>query len=63
MDEIIIFQDEDRIIYWDKKRKGFWYRELNDPDYDYEICMFRPGNLDLDNDEVAAIYQFIEEHL
>lgn len=64
MDEkIIILEDEDRVIYWNKKERGFFYIKKHSLSYDYPICMFRPGNFDLEEDELDAIYDFIEGRL
>lgn len=60
MDKIIILEDDERVIYWDKKRRGFYYTEKHSLNYDYQICMYRPGNFDLEDDELDAIYDFIE---
>lgn len=59
MDRIIIFQNGNKTIYWNKQRKGFWYEDLDCPNYDCEVAMYRPGNWDLNEDEVKAIYDFI----
>ncbi len=61
--KIIILEDDERVIYWDKERRGFYYIVKHSLDYDYPICMFRPGNFDLEDDELNAIYDFIEGRL
>lgn len=56
--KIEFLKKDDKVIYWDKEKRRFFYC-IPSENYNHEIMMYRPGNYDLELEDLEHIYSFI----